>query len=156
MPSTVRLDHSISGPELDALRAGTTAPHNPTARPATGASINAWMLDEGKLWPVAVVLAVLVVIVAVLGAWRSMRTPVVAYAPPAAQVAEVDVPALTPRPTETREAIYAAAPSLTVYCDGQQRELTSAQQMTPHYRAGCVAAYGWCETCQDAWASLHP
>ncbi len=161
MPSTWKTAHSISGPELDALRAGGTAPRVPTSRPARG--VNAWMLmDGGRLWLGVLVLSVLVVAVAAFGAWRTMREPVARYAPPVeaapavAPVAAVPALATSPVPTATPVQLYAAAPTLTLYCDGQRVEMTSAKQAAARYRAGCVAAYGWCEACQIAWYGANP
>lgn len=131
---------------------------------------------------VAGVLLVLFALAAPLGAWRQMQprddaahyasvaapdaqaAPLTVEAPalaaqaalvPALQAQET-APAPALRPTETREAIYAAAPTMTVWCAGRQTELTSARQVAPHARAGCVAAYGWCVECQAAWAAAHP
>lgn len=157
MPSTVRIDHTISGPALDALRASGTTATGPTARPARG--VNAWAFVDGKLWPAALVLALLVVAVATFGAWRSTRTaPIAAYAPPAvaAPVATVAVPALAVTPAPTAVEVYAVAPTMTLWCDGRRVEMTSARQVSGYYRAGCVAAFGWCSACQDAWYDAHP
>lgn len=112
--------------------------------------------------PALVIIALVVLVVGSLVVALKMRGETVAtYAPPAVQV-EAQPPALTPRPTETREAIYAAAPTMTLYCDGQQRELVNARDVarlvetTPNWQRRCFAAYGWCETCQHAWYGAHP
>ena len=138
--------HSISGPDLDALRAGTTAPRNPTSRPATGASVNAWMLmDGGRLWLAALVLALLVVAVAAFGAWRDIQQPVAHYAPVTAVATTVP-----------DWATWLACPT------PDYRPFTSAQAMadaiTEAARRG-QSCYSrpWRSTADDvAWQRAHP
>ncbi len=144
MPSTVRLDHSISGPALDALRAGTDALSGSTARKARG--VNAWMLmDGGRLWLAALVLALLVVAVAVFGAWRDIQQPVARYAPVAAVATTVP-----------DWATWLACPT------PDYRPFTSAQAMadaiTEAARRG-QSCYSrpWRSTADDvAWQRAHP
>lgn len=112
---------------------------------------------------------VLLAVGSLVGAVRQVRqraAPVAAYAPPAAQVAApvatVAVPALAPAPTVDVVAAYAALPTITVYCDNVRRDYASARAVgrmlatTPDWQRRCVAAYGWCSDCQQAWQDAHP
>lgn len=68
MPSTLRLDHSISGPALDALRAGSTEPRIPQWR--AGQGVNAYAptaprpASPVQLGSIAVALVAVVAVVA--------------------------------------------------------------------------------------------
>lgn len=152
MPSRIRIDHSISGPELDALRAGTTAPREPTYAPAPSpGSVNAYVarVATGRVAALLTATGVLLLVVALAarGVTTGRATAGAAVASPVASVAVA---------TETPSAIYARAPSLSLWCDGTPRELVSASQSAAAWQAGCVAAYGWCSECQIAWQQAHP
>lgn len=167
MPSRVRLDHSISGPALDALRASGTTATGPTARPARGASVNAYVIGAGRVWPVLAALALVLGCVGLAGAVPGRPEPV-AVAP--VQVAVQESPMSTALPATAIEAIptpspvevYAAAASMTVWCDDRRVELYDVRQLarllsaTPNWPRRCFAAYGWCPACQDAWKLAHP
>lgn len=156
MPSTWKTAHSISGPDLDALRAGTTAPRNPTSRPATGASVNAWMLmDGGRLWLAALVLALLVVAVAAFGAWRDVRRqPVARYAPvEAVAVPVAAVPALDAVP-DWATWLACPKPTYTPYTSARAMAAaiaSAAQQGQPCYSRPYRSAAD-----DAAWQAAHP
>lgn len=187
MPSTVRLDASITGPALDALRAGSTEERVPQWQAGQGGqSRNAYAptaprpASTSQLGGVVAALAAVVAVVAlgfvavrvlrapsatvaVVGAWRTSRpaATVAAYAPPAVETAappaaQVAAPALAPASTVDVVAAYAARPTMTLWCDNQRAEIVSARQVPSRYAAGCVAAYGWCSECQQAWQDAHP
>lgn len=154
MPSTVRLDHSISGPALDALRAGTDALSGSTARKARG--VNAWMLmDGGRLWLAALVLALLVVAVAAFGAWRDVRRqPVARYAPvEAVAVPVAAVPALDAVP-DWATWLACPKPTYTPYTSARAMAAaiaSAAQQGQPCYSRPYRSAAD-----DAAWQAAHP
>ena len=154
MPSTVRLDHSISGADLDALRAGGTAPRPPTSRPGQG--VNAWMLmDGGRLWLAALVLALLVVAVAAFGAWRDVRRqPVARYAPvEAVAVPVAAVPALDAVP-DWATWLACPKPTYTPYTSARAMAAaiaSAAQQGQPCYSRPYRSAAD-----DAAWQAAHP
>jgi hypothetical protein len=143
---------------------GVTVPWStPPSAPSAQAAPQPVTHDRTALI-VAGVLLVLFALAAPLGAWQQLRpredaahyANVTALDAQAAPVAALQAQETTQAPTPSAAAVYAAAPSMTLWCDERRTELTSARQVAPHARAGCVAAYGWCVECQAAWAAAHP
>lgn len=137
-----------------------SSPVQPVAPPA--------VVDRRPAIAFGLVLALLAV-GSLVGAVRQVQqrvAPVAAYAPPvvetAAPVAAVAAPALVPAPAVDVVAAYAARPTMTLYCDNVRHEPRSTREVgrlleaTPGWKQRCVAAYGWCTACQDAWYDAHP
>ena len=143
MPSRVRIDHSISGPDLDALRAGQSATQRPAWGPRGG--VNAFGPAARRLWPALVVAGVLLLLV-------GLATRGLANAPqmdaPVSQVLEVAPP--------TPVIDYATQPVMRIWCGETAIDLVSASQATMELTRTCWADYGWCEACQLAWMAAHP
>lgn len=149
MPSRLRLDHSISGPDLDALMAGQSA----TRRPAWGplAGLNAYG-PVTRLWPVLAVAGVLLLLVGLAGRGiaNAPRTDMDAASP-----VVITAPA-------TPVIDYATAPTMGVWCDGTRYEMETAREVdalrraVPDWPRRCWADYGWCDACQVAWYTAHP
>ena len=143
MPSRVRIDHSISGPDLDALRAGQSATQRPAWGPRGG--VNAFGPAARRLWPALVVAGVLLLLV-------GLATRGIANAPEWGT--EVEQIAANAPPTPIID--YAAQPVMRIWCDGNPVDLVSASQATMELTRTCWADYGWCEACQLAWMAAHP
>lgn len=118
---------------------------------------------------------VLLAVGSLVGAVRQVQqrsAPVAAYAPPAAlsapddaptSAATVAVPSLAAAPAPvSMVAAYAARPTMTVFCDNVRHEYATAREVgrmlerTPGWQRRCVADYGWCSECQQAWQDAHP
>ena len=86
-----------------------------------------------------------------------LAVPVISVPPVAAPTLSVVERRYAPPVTE-----WAARPSMTVYCDGEARVLTSTRATIalrgaiPDWPRRCFAEYGWCEECQLAWMRAHP
>lgn len=143
MPSRIRIDHSISGPDLDALRAGQSATQRPAWGPRGG--VNAFGPAARRLWPALVVAGVLLLVVG-LSARGLANAPQMDA--PVSQVLEVAPP--------TPVIDYATQPVMRIWCDGTPVDLVSARQVTTELTRTCWTDYGWCHECQLAWMAAHP
>ena len=147
MPSRIRLDHSITGHDLDALFEDEGGSETSLRRPAWGplAGVNAYGPTVARLWPALIVAGVLLLLV-------GLATRGIANAPqmdaPVSQVLEVAPP--------TPAIDYAAQPSMRIWCDGTPVDLVSARQVTTELTRTCWTDYGWCHECQLAWMDAHP
>jgi len=127
MPSRIRLDHSISGRDLDVL-----------------------LEDRGRepvvarLWPALVAAGVLLLLVGLAARGLSV------VAPPSPSMAETT----TAPPTPVID--YATQPAMRIWCDGNPVDLVSASQVTTELTRTCWTDYGWCHECQLAWMRAHP
>lgn len=138
MPSRIRLDHSITGHDLDALLEDEGGSETSLRRPAWGPVV-------AHLWPALAVAGVLLLVVG-LSARGLANAPQMDA--PVSQVLEVAPP--------TPVIDYATQPVMRIWCGETAIDLVSASQATMELTRTCWTDYGWCEACQLAWMRAHP